>query len=360
VRAFAWREMPESRLETNDPLCRQMEGFFRKEIFRSTFNDDYILEPWYTLRAVYKCSGWGVQYKHDYAGELDTLEAYKDDHALKKPEDIEKLRAPFHAIDEEQTALKLEKANELIGHIMAVDLFRGPAYWCFSGDISTDLGHLRGIENIMMDMYENPEWLHRLLKFMGDGVLRTHNQAEAAGDIGRTFSRNQAMPYSKELPDPAPNVNGEKREKLWNFTAAQEYTLISPQMHEEFLLNYQMPVMKKFGLVSYGCCEDLTNKIDMLRKIPNLRRIAVSPFADVKKCVEQIGRDYIISYRPNPAMLGDGYNRENVKRSLRRDFDILKGTHFDVTMKDLETVQNAPSRIKEWVDSVRQVTDEYY
>ncbi|GAI58840.1 unnamed protein product [marine sediment metagenome] len=49
----------------------------------------------------------------------------------------------------------------------------------------------------------------------------------------------------------------------------------------------------KFGLVAYGCCEDLTYKVDMLRQIPNLRRIAVPPFADAAKCAEQIGRDYV-------------------------------------------------------------------
>ena len=69
---------------------------------------------------------------------------------------------------------------------------------------------------------------------------------------------------------------------------------------EEFLLRYQLPILEKFGLVSYGCCEDLTRKIDMLRRIPNLRRIGIAPAADVAKCAEQIGRDYVLSYRPSP------------------------------------------------------------
>ena len=98
----------------------------------------------------------------------------------------------------------------------------------------------------------------------------------------------------------------------------------------------------------------------MIRKIPNLRRIAVSPFADVKKCAERIGRDYIISYRPNPALLAAGYDRENVKQALRRDFGFLKGTCFDITMKDVETVEKAPSRISEWVKITREVIAEFY
>ncbi|MCC7300690.1 MAG: hypothetical protein IT583_06395 [Verrucomicrobia bacterium] len=360
VRAFAWLEMPESRTECTDPLCKAMETFFKKELFRSNFGDDCIIEPWYTLPAIHKCSGWGVELKCHFAGKLETLESFKIDYFLKTLEDMDALRAPFHEIDEEQTALLVEKATDLIGDIMPIDVARGPAYWGAYADISTSLGHLRGIENIMMDMYESPEELHRLLKFMSDGVLRTHDQAEAAGDIGSTSSYNQAMPYAKELLDPQPNVNGIKRKQLWNFTAAQEFTLVSPEMHDEFMLHYQMPIMSKFGLVSYGCCEDLTNKIGMLRKIPNLRRIAVSPFADVKKCAERIGRDYVISYRPNPALLAAGYNKENVRQSLRRDFEVLKDTVFDVTLKDIETVEKDTTRISEWVKLTREVIAEFY
>ena len=356
IRAHAWNEMPMSKLQTADPVCRQIENFFRNELFHSTFADDYIFEPWYTVNCTHKFGGWGVDYKRHFAGELDTLESYKIDYFLKDLADTGKLRAPFHAIDEDDTARNLEQVHGLIGDIIAVDLCRGPISRNFAADLSTSLGHLRGIENIMLDMYENPEWLRHLLRFMSDGVLRAHDQAEAAGDIGLTFSYNQAMPYVEELPDPVPNVNGVKREQLWCFTAAQEYTLVSPEMHEEFLLRYQMPIMKKFGLVAYGCCEDLTNKIDMLRQIPNLRRIAVSPFANVKKCAEQIGTDYIISYRPSPAdMVAYGFDESRIRSILKRDLEYLKGTYFDITLKDVETVQSDPDRIRKWVSLVREI-----
>lgn len=361
VRAFAWNEMPESKLQCSDQICRELEMFFRQEIFRSSFDDDYIFEPWYTVSPVYKCRGWGVEYKRHYAGETDGLEAFKGDYFLKNLEDAKLLRTPFHSIDETATAQKLEQVVELIGDIITLEAFRGPAYRNFTGDISTDLGYLRGIENLMLDMYENPEWLHRLLKFMSDGILNAHNQAEAAGDLGLTFSYNQAMPYAEELPDPAAGTSRINRKQIWCFAAAQELTAVSPQMHEEFMLNYQLPIMDKFGLVAYGCCEDLTNKIDILRKIPNLRRIAVSPFANVKKCAEQIGTDYVISYRPSPSdMVSYGFDKDRIKKILRRDFQYMKNCCFDITLKDVETVEKDPERIRNWVKIVRQVIDEQF
>jgi hypothetical protein len=193
---------------------------------------------------------------------------------------------------------------------------------------------------------------------MSDGVRRTHEQAEAAGDWGLGAHENQAMPYAEELPDPAPNVNGVARQRLWTFLAAQEFTGVSPAMHEEFLLRYQLPILREFGLASYGCCEDLTRKIDMLRQIPNLRRIAVAPAADVAKCAEQIGGDYVLSYRPSPAdMVGYGFDPDRIRSILRRDLEACQrnGCPVDVTLKDVETVEGDPDRVRKWVLLTREV-----
>ncbi len=141
--------------------------------------------------------------------------------------------------------------------------------------------------------------------------------------------------------------------------AAQEFTAVSPAMHEEFLLQYQLPIMEKFGLTAYGCCEDLTNKIDILRQIPNLRRIAVSPFADAPRCAEQIGTDYVISYRPSPAdMVSYGWDTDRIRRILTRDLTACKGTHIDITLKDVETVESDPNRVRNWVQLTREIAED--
>jgi hypothetical protein len=356
VRAFAWGEMPESKLSCADPFLREFENFFRMEIFRSGFDDDYIFEPWITLRASYKRSGWGVDIQRHFSDEPGG--SYKADYPIKTLEDIRKLREPRHEIDEEATARNAAVLNELMGDIITVNIDRGPAWRMWTADLSTDLGHLRGMENIMLDMMDNPDWLHKLCSFMSRGVLNAQDEAEAAGDWGLCAHQNQAMPYALELPDPAPNSNGAKRKQLWGYMAAQEFTLISPAQHGEFLLNYQLPILEKFGLTAYGCCEDLTRKIDMLRKIPNLRRIAVSPFADAAKCAEQIGDKYVLSYRPSPAdMVSYGFDPARIEKILRRDLGACRANscHTDVTLKDVETVERDPRRVKEWVKLTRKI-----
>ena len=357
VRAFAWWEMPDAQGVCRDPFYRHYENWFRQELFRSRIGDDSVFEPWVTVTASYRCTGWGVSGQRNYSSA--PRGSWKLDYPLVRSEDLAKLRAPWHEIDEADTARRVERLGEAIGDLITINVNRGPAYRMWSGDLSTDLGYLRGIENFMVDMVDNPEWLHRLVGFMSEGVLRTHVQAEAAGDWGLCAHQNQAMAYAEELADPAANVNGVQRSQLWGYMAAQEFTAVSPKMHDEFLLQYQLPILSAFGLSAYGCCEDLTAKIDMLRQIPNLRRIAVSPMADAARCAEQIGTDYVISYRPSPAdMVGYGYDEPRIRGILREDFAALRGTLYDITLKDVETVQGDPQRARNWTRLVRDLLDE--
>ncbi|MBT3344210.1 MAG: hypothetical protein HN712_28570 [Gemmatimonadetes bacterium] len=358
IRAFAWHEMPAARLQCEDALHRHYEDFLLRHLFWDGLGDDSIFEPWLTVRAEHLCSGWGVTADRH---RTETRGSFKVDYPIREPGDMERLHAPRHEIDEVATAQKVARVEDLFGDLITLDIDRGPAYWTWSADLSTDLGYLRGIEHFMVDMLDQPQWLHDLLGFMSEGVQRAQQQAETAGDWGLSDHYNQAMAYSQELPDPQANQRGVTRDQLWCFTAAQEFTGVSPAMHEEFLLRHQMPIMEPFGLVAYGCCEDLSEKIDMLRKVPNLRRIAVSPMADVTRCAQQIGGDYVFSYRPSPTdMVGYGLDENRVLDLLRADLTACRDCCVDITLKDVETVEGDPARIGRWVQLCRQVIDEVF
>lgn len=359
VRAFAFDEFfDKKQLKCQDPFYRSYEYYLHMMKFRDTIGDDFIIEPWLTVNAVYNPPielRWGVKAELGEKPESGGASAFKPE--LLEEEDIEKLIVPHHEINEVATKNLYEKLNSAVGHIMEVDVNRGPMFSMWSGDISTDLAKLRGLEQIMWDVYDRPEWFHRLLTFMRDGILKVHEEAEKAGDFSLTGHVNQAMVYSEELKDPKPNMQVKNRNELWYYMASQEYTTFGPEMYNEFLLEYQLPILEKFGMVDYGCCEDLTKKIGLLRKIPNLRRIAVSPYANAKKCAEQIGKDYILSWRPSPSlMLSTGLDEDFVRKFMREHFAIFKenGNLFDITLKDVETVNREPQNISRWVQIVRE------
>jgi len=362
VRWFAaWHEAPESRLQCEDPFYHPYESFLRRMLFQDTVGDDYVLEPWLTVRATVATPReglWGLPVRH--SPKSDPRGTWKFQPTLVALDDAHRLTFAHHRVDEEATARKASRLHDAVGDILPIAIDRSPAYTGWNGDISTLLAQLRGLEQLMLDMVDNPAWLHRVLRFMSDAILTTHTEAELAGDWRLVNHANQAMPYAADLPDPSPDPRPVTRDKLWVFVAAQEYTLVSPAMHDEFLLQYQLPIMARFGLVAYGCCEDLTHKIDMLRKVPNLRRIAVTPCADVAKCAEQIGTDYVLSWRPNPAqMICCGFDPDLVRKVIRKGMEAAKGCHVDITLKDVETVQGKPENLRKWLELVRSITDRY-
>jgi len=352
-------------LQCADPFFRAHEQTLRMQLFRDQVGDDCIAEPWLSQGASRTrpggwCGVWGME------SEIERPTVTGGSFRVTGPplqtwEDRARMSAPPHEIDEAATAANVERLQEAVGDILEVDVNRGPVLLGFSGDISTSLAYLRGLQQIMIDMYEAPEQLKELLAFMRDGILENQRQAEAAGDISLTNSANQQMPYAEGLEDPRANSGPRTRKDLWGFFAAQEYTLISPQFHDEFLYQYQLPIMEQFGLTHYGCCEDLTKKIDMLRQAKNLRSIAVTPVANLAECVEQIGTDYVISWRPNPAdMVCTAWDEDRIRRIIGEGLRAARGTHLHIYLKDVETVQGDPSRLARWVAIVRELIDEIW
>jgi len=345
---FAANELfgPES-LQCEDAFFRSFEKELRVAIYHHSFGDEVITEPYLTLDSVYDPPigmRWGMPC--DMGERPGSTGAAHYNPVINSEEDLEKLVVPRHRIDKAKTMLLYEKINDAIGDLVPIDVNRGPELLTWTGDISTDLCKLHGLEQMLWSFYDEPDMLHRMIKFMADGIEKVQKEAEDAGDFGATNSYNQSMPYAPETVRPQTNVYGLKRNQLWCFLSAQEFTMVGADMFEEYMLRYQIPIMEKFALSAYGCCEDLTKKIPLLKRIKNLRRIAVSPFADVAQCAEQIGNEYIVSYRPNPAtFIARGVDEDFVRGELSKQLHILKQNdcYVEVEYKDVETVNHDPN-----------------
>lgn len=125
------------------------------------------------------------------------------------------------------------------------------------------------------------------------------------------------------------------------------------------MFRYQLPIYEHFGLVHYGCCEDLGRKIGMLRQLKNLRSIAVTPVANVRQCAEQIGTDYVMSWRPNPTdMVCYGYDEGKIRRLIGDGLAACRGGYPHIHLKDIETVQGDVSRLTRWVRLIRDISQE--
>ena len=169
-------------------------------------------------------------------------------------------------------------------------------------------------------------------------------------------------PYTSDLP--AKDYDGGKvrLKDIWMRSMAQLFSSISPELHEEFDLAYSKPLFEKCGLVYYGCCEPLDNKIDLLKKIPNMRKIGVSPWSNVESCAEQIGGDYVYARKPNPALVAVKTDPEEVRKDISRTIEacLKHGCPYEFVLKDISTVSYRPENLIIWEQTVRETIDSYY
>jgi len=131
------------------------------------------------------------------------------------------------------------------------------------------------------------------------------------------------------------------------------FSTVSPAMHEEYEINYLLPIFKRVGMVYYGCCEPLDGKIKEIRKIPHLRKISMSPWVSRERGAEQIGKDYVFSNKPNPAYIAvDVFNETIVKEDLETTKEICRRYNcpLEFIFKDISTVHFDPMRLKKWAD----------
>jgi hypothetical protein len=345
-------------LKCKDPFYRYLEANLRCSIFKDSVDDDDVIEPWVSVFPVFEDAGWGVTPTYIHSNQKGG--ANKVIPPIKELEDINKLKKPIHKIDEVKTKEIVNKAEDAIGDIITIDRSRGNQFGVWAGDISALLGQFLGIEELMIYMYDRPEWLHSIAKFLMENIKRIYDETEEAGDWTLTNQYNQGLTYCEELPDPKPNSGGVSRKDLWCFFLSQEFTLISPEMQDEFLIKYQMPLMKDFGLIAYGCCEDLTHKIKYLKKIPNLRRVSASPWADVKKCAEQVEDKYVLTWRPSPSLtISNDWDPERIRKYIEDGLEASRGCYVDITLKDVQTVRGEIWRLAEWVKIVKDISSKY-
>ena len=147
---------------------------------------------------------------------------------------------------------------------------------------------------------------------------------------------------------------------MWGCSNAQIFSDISPAMHWEFAVEHDLRWLSRWGLVYYGCCEPLDRKIDILRRIPNLRKISASPWCKTARLVEKIGAGYVISHKPNPAVFADDQWRPQWARDeLRQFLEAARGCHVELIMKDISTVRYQPQRLWEWAEIAMEVAREF-
>ncbi len=61
----------------------------------------------------------------------------------------------------------------------------------------------------------------------------------------------------------------------------------------------------------------MDKKIDIVEKIPNLRKVSITPWANVDIAAEAINKKYVLSSKPNPAAVAvPVLSKDNLKKEI--------------------------------------------
>ena len=348
----AWVELlPECALECEDEGARGIERGLRMRLYAAEhFHDDEVCDRAYNVNRVVHSSGWGIGPRYTHPGFARG--AYNWEPPIKTRADIEKIQMPQITYDERATRRSLEFHEELLGDILEVSLV-GRFWWALG--LIDEWTVLRGITQTFWDMSDAPDMVHAGMRRLMEGKLAWLEALEAQGLLslnnGNDYVGSGGFGFSDELP--APDFDGHARLcDLWGFCEAQSMSEVSPAMHEEFVLRYQLPILERFGLNCYGCCEPLHHHLHVLkREVPRLRRVSISPWADKRVSAEALGGAIIFSWKPNPAPLaGVSFDEKWVRQDIGETIRIAQehGCVLEIILKDTHTCNHEPQRFDEW------------
>ena len=350
----SWHEIiPDESLRCQHPIARDWEFGLRREIFwGAEMQDDRVILPYFNVAHVRSESDWGLKAK--LIGHGDGR-ACTWDPPVKSEADVERLHAPRIKVDFNGTDALAALANEIFGDLLTV---RIKTSWWWSLGMTSHLIHLRGLDRMLFDMIDNPQILHRIMSILRDAnlalldALEENNLLYFNGD--GTYVGSGGFGWTDELPQP--DFAGKVRTRdMWGFGESQETVGVSETMFEEYVLQYQLPILSRFGLNCYGCCEPVDSRWDAIKKIPNLRRVSVSPWSNSEKMTELLGNTAIYSMKPNPSDLAmDSFDTDRIRQNLRREFQTTRYCRVEAVMKDNHTIRNDPARVIQWTKIAKE------
>lgn len=277
-------------------------------------------------------------------------------------EALDRIPMPVVTVDEAGDRKRLEIAGSIFEGILVPRLV-GPT-WNYSmyGGMWDQITVRRGAEKVLYDIIDRPEFSHKVIAKFVKMTSSVVDQYEALG----LFDADAPLvhctgAYTDELPSKQYDGKNAKARDVWIFGLAQVFSTISPAMHDEFEIEPMKPLLERFGLVYYGCCDPMDRKIDIVRKIKNVRKISMSPWADAERGAAQIAGDFVFSAKPNPAFVAtDHFDETLVRKELKHIVATCRKykTPCELIFKDISTVKYQPQRLTIWEQIAKEVANE--
>lgn len=361
-----WNELNgdgELTCRTEDPFLRQIEFSLRSTIYKwRHFPVDMVIEPFLTIPFSVKNSGWGIDIEEDVAvtDQNNSVVSHAFKNQLAVEEDIEKIRDIELTLNREESACWREAAEAVFDGILPVRQAGGVFVHLGIWDV---LAERMGVENIYYDLVDRPEFLHKIMEKMTHSALAGIRQMNELGlvDTSANLCHCSVVYNDEQLPDFGAGV-GSDTHHAWGFGLAQPFTSVSPEVTEEFEVPYISRLAEEYSMLYYGCCDRLDDRLDIVQKIPHVKKISCSPWSEREAFAEKLRKDIVMSNKPTPAFLAwESMNEEAIEADLTRTCEAAakNGVALEMILKDISTVRYEPERLTRWADCAMRVAKRF-
>ncbi|MBP7344320.1 MAG: hypothetical protein KA982_06310, partial [Clostridia bacterium] len=274
-------------------------------------------------------------------------------------EDAKKIKDMVITHDELETDRRFETASEIFKGIAPV-MMEGNMFHLGVWD---HLSQFMGVENIYFDLVDEPDKLHLFMERMTTSVIKGIEQSNQLKiyDTNANVCHCSYIYTDELLPD-----SGMGKETItkygWAFGLAQLFSSVSPGVTEEFELPYIKRMAEYFGMIYYGCCDRLDDRLDLVLTIPHLKKVSCSPWSIREAFAEKIGPKVIMSNKPTPALVATAtLDEDEIRKDLQRTVDAARknNVNLEMILKDISTVKCEPERLTRWAIIAMDVVNNY-
>lgn len=368
INEIPWHEMnvdSELTLRTTHPWARDQERDLRRTLYQwRHMPGDMIVSDFLACPLAIHSTDFGIMEDVDVVktdNESDVVSRHFNPQIMDF-DDLEKIKMPVVTHNEVATEFYFQAMQRVYEGIMPVKKVGQTHIWFTPWDY---LIRWWGVTEAMIDLIERPDLVHAAVERMTDAWMAELDQFVELNllslDCANTRIGSGGYGYASALPGEAFDPRFVKPHNMWGCSNAQIFSEVSPEMHWDFAVEHDLRWMGRWGMTYYGCCEPLDRKMDVLRRIPNLRKVSASPWCSPERICSAVGTDYAISHKPSPAIFAeDDWDANRAKRALQEFLRCAEGAcHVELIMKDISTVRYQPERLWHWSEIAMEIVEEY-
>ncbi|MBT3319707.1 MAG: hypothetical protein HN948_06205 [Clostridia bacterium] len=341
-----WRELvPDSEIvsKTEDEIF--LERTLLQRIYKFTkIDDDDVMQPtvWVNPVMSEKSSMFGV----DELAAHDGV-SIKYTSVIQNIEDVSKFKQPVFDIDEQKTETKIQHMRELVGDKIPIKV-KMPMLHANPFEFAAKF---RSMDDLYLDFIDNPELVHALMDTFTKMIIRRFTELDGIG-----YDPEQTWDFRIHHDRIEDETKRNTLKNCWVYVSDQSACVISPDMFSEFIIAYHKRITKLFGKVYFHGCEDLTQKAQYIKELPNLRRFHISPWSDIGKITAELGSGFVYEAHVHPANHLFAYSHEQIASDIKRICGQYKSNNatFDLNLSDLETINNEPQKLIDWAKIARE------